>query len=132
MGSVNPEPEQFKAIFSKVPKGVPVVMLNLLRFRDRAAYEDGDRGLSGAEAYARYAKEATPHITEVGGEILWRGKAHATVIGPTDEAWDEVLLVRYPSVQRFAEAITRPAYQALAIHRTAAVEDSRLVAMVAE
>jgi len=132
MGSVNPEREQFKALFSGVPQGTPVVMVNLLRFRERADYGDGDHGLSGEEAYALYIRESTPHIADVGAELVWRGRAHATVIGPIDEAWDEVLLVRYPSVAKFAEMVTRPAYQALAVHRTAAILDSRLIATVAE
>ena len=43
---VDPEREQFEA-FKALPRDVPVMMLNLLRFRDKAAYDDG-RDVSGA------------------------------------------------------------------------------------
>ena len=132
MSSINPTPEQFRALFVDVPADVPVVMLNLLRFRARAAYDDGDRGLTGEQAYARYVREAMPHLEAAGAKVLFTGSARTTVIGPVDEAWDEVLLVEYPSAAKFAAMVTQPAYQALAVHRTAAVADSRLVATVAE
>ena len=52
---VQPDPEQIKE-FLEVDG--PVTMVNLLKFREKAVYEDGrDPDISGAEAYGRYAKE---------------------------------------------------------------------------
>ena len=68
---VDPERAQFDA-FKALPRDEPVMMLNLLRFREQAAYEDG-REATGAEAYAAYGKESGPVFRRVGGEIIWRG-----------------------------------------------------------
>ena len=46
-------------------------MLNLLKFKDKALYEDGrPTTLSGKEAYDIYAKEVRSHLKKVGGEII--------------------------------------------------------------
>ncbi len=61
---IDPEREQFEA-FKQLPRDEPVMMLNLLRFRDKAAYEDG-REASGAEAYAAYGEASGPIFGRVG------------------------------------------------------------------
>ena len=40
MDAVNPTPEQLQKVLADTPKDQPVVMLNLLRFRDRANYKE--------------------------------------------------------------------------------------------
>jgi len=122
---VDPEREQFEA-FKKLPRDRPVMMLNFLRFRDRAAYEDG-RDVSGAEAYAAYGRESAPVFRRVGGEIIWRGIPEVTLIGPGDRHWDLVFIARYPSAGAFLEMVTDPQYREAVKHRTAAVLDSRLI-----
>ena len=77
---VDPEREQFEA-FKELPRDVPVMMLNLLRFREQAAYDDG-RVATGEEAYAAYGRESAPIFRRVGGEIIWRGKPEVMLIGP--------------------------------------------------
>ena len=56
------------------------------------------------------------------------GEAHAALIAPPEERWDEVLLVRYPSVAAFVGMLQQHDYQAATVHRTAALEDARLIA----
>lgn len=126
---IDPAPGTFRRTLGALPEEEPVVMLNLLRFKAQADPVDGEAGRTGAQAYARYGELAAPHLERVGAEIVWRGTARGSVIAPEGEAWDEVLLVRYPSPQAFVAMVTDPAYQALARHRTAALEDARLVAM---
>ena len=130
MGSIDPTPASFKALFATVPPGRPVVMLNLLRFRDVA--DDGANAdapsRTGREAYEAYAHHATRHVQAVGGRVLWRGHAVHALIAPEGEAWDEVLLVEYPSVEAFIGMVRSPQYQAFTHHRTAALADSRLIA----
>lgn len=111
----------------------PVTMLNLLRFRDIADYSGADdlapgEPISGAEAYRIYTREATRHLENAGAEVVFHGECGPTVIGPEDESWDSILLVRYPSPMAFIEMVKAPDYQALSRHRTAAVADSRLIA----
>ncbi|NNF66410.1 MAG: DUF1330 domain-containing protein, partial [Gammaproteobacteria bacterium] len=106
---VDPEREQFEA-FKKLPRDEPVMMLNLLRFRDKAVYEDG-RDVSGHEAYETYGKESGPIFARVGGEIIWHGKPECTLIGPRDEHWDLAFIARYPTAGAFLEMVTDPDYQ---------------------
>jgi uncharacterized protein (DUF1330 family) len=130
MPSINPSASQLERFLEELPADRPVVMLNLLRYRDQADYPaDFDAApCSGAEAYQRYGAVAMGRVASVGGRIVWSGNARLTVIGPEAEDWDVVVLVEYPSKQAFAEMIGQPEYQAVAPHRTAALADSRLIA----
>ena len=123
-GYVDPERDQFEA-FKALPRDEPIMMLNLLRFRDRAAYDDEE--LSGAEAYARYGQESAPIFHRVGGRIIWRGKPETVLVGPRDEYWDQAFIARYPAAAAFLEMVTDPAYRVAVKHRQAAVIDSRLI-----
>ena len=122
---VDPEREQFDA-FKALPRDEPVAMLNLLRFREKAAYADG-REATGAEAYAAYGRESAPVFRRVGGEILWRGRPDVMLIGPADKQWDLVFIARYPTAAAFLEMVTDPDYREAVKHRQAAVLDSRLI-----
>ncbi|MCW8126177.1 DUF1330 domain-containing protein [Microbulbifer halophilus] len=128
MKTIDPNPDRFAELQEELPQGQPVVMLNLLRFREQADYKNGEPACSGREAYRRYGEKAVAHLQGVGAKLVWHGNAKASVIAPPDEQWDEILLVRYPSVEKFVEMVTDPDYRELAKHRTAALEDARLVA----
>lgn len=125
--NVNPTREQFDA-FKALPRDRPIDMLNLVRLRGRAVYEDG-RSATGAEAYAAYGRESGPIFRRLGGEIVWRGRPEAVLIGPAAERWDIAFIARYPDAHAFLAMIADPAYQQAVKHRTAAVEDSRLIRM---
>ena len=122
---VDPEREAFEA-FKALPRDKPVLMLNCLKFRDKATYADG-RDVSGADAYAAYGRESAPIFQRVGGSIVWRGVPENVLIGPQDEHWDLVFVARYPTAGAFLEMVTDPDYREAVKHRQAAVLDSRLV-----
>ena len=124
--TVDPTREQIQRLASGDLDQGPIVMLNLLRFRDRAEVVDGQEGLSGREAYERYAAAAAGHLSAVGGRILNAGACVEAVIGP-DLEWDMVVLVEYPSRRAFLTMVGNPDYQAQTAWRTAALADSRLV-----
>jgi uncharacterized protein (DUF1330 family) len=126
---IDPTPESFRALSQDVPADVPVVMLNLLRFREAAAYPDGSahEPCSGRAAYGRYSAHALPAVAAAGGQVLFAGQALAHPIGLPEERWDEVVLVAYPSIGAFFKMVMEPAYQAQSVHRTAALLDARLV-----
>jgi len=112
-----------------------VVMLNLLRFRDRADYSATPHlapkeSISGAEAYQLYIKHTLPHLNKSGGELIFMGKGGNFLIGPTSERWDAVMLVRQNSVNDFMAFTSNPEYTEGLAHRTAALEDSRLLPIV--
>jgi uncharacterized protein (DUF1330 family) len=117
------------AFGAEVPDGVPIVLVNLLRFRERTTVDGVE--LSGREAYQRYARALVPSIRAVGGRVVWYGRARLVLIGPPAERWDEVILVAYPRRSAFERMLDTPAYRASAGLRTAVLEDSRLIAVTA-
>ena len=127
---VHPEAAALTAL-AGLADDAPVVMLNLLRFRAVANYPDGSghAPCSGREAYARYGAAVRQHLAAAGGKPIWRGATQLTLIGPADEGWDEVLLVHYPSRAAFLRMVSDRDYVAASVHRTAALSDSRLIAM---
>lgn len=130
MKTTNPTSRAISEVLAKTPKGQPVVMLNLLKFREQADYGEQRPAISGREAYQEYGRGAIRCIHAVGGELVWSGEPTGTLIGPEEEQWDEVLLVRYPSLDAFLEMIDSTEYKSIVHHRTAAIEDSRLMPML--
>lgn len=130
MPSLNPSVEQLKRFAEQMPPGEPMLMLNLLRFNHEALYPIDSEQVpcSGKEAYARYSRTALRKVQAAGGEVQLAAKAHLALIAPQQEHWDEMLLVRYPSAGAFLTMLADEQYQAAAIHRTAALADSRLIA----
>ena len=126
-GHIDPTKESFAAFRANDRPG-PIHMLNLVRFRDRAAYPDG-REATGAEAYAAYGRESHTVFSRLGGRIVWRGNFELMLIGPGEERWDECFIAEYPSVAAFVEMIRDPLYREAVKHRQAAVLESRLVRM---
>jgi uncharacterized protein (DUF1330 family) len=133
MGAINPTPEQAAAFSTQVPDGQRLVMINLLRFRAWANYPPGTRTEkhTGREAYELYSRHAMQYLAEVGGRPIWRGQARFAVIAPAGEQWDEAILVEYPSRGAFERMIVSAGYQSGLYLRTAALDDSRLIATVA-
>lgn len=112
--------------------GGSVVMLNLLRFRDVADYSASpelapETAISGGEAFDRYVRHTLPFLRESGGELLFLGAGGRLLIGPDHETWDLVMLVRQSSVQAFLAFEKHEGYLAGIGHRTAALEDARLL-----
>lgn len=127
--AIHPSAEQLQQ-FATVPDGgEPIVMINLLRFREQAAYPEGVEATpcTGREAYQRYASRVVPFLESVGAELFWSGRVELALIAPPGESWDEALLVRYPSKAAFATMVQMPPYQQITVHRTAALADSRLL-----
>ena len=107
-------------------------MLNLLKFRPIADYSDfpdlaPEQPISGAEAFDRYVEWTLPFLKESGGEIVFMGDGGGFLIGPGDEAWDRVMMVRQASVESFLAFAQNEAYLSGIGHRTAALLDSRLL-----
>ncbi|MCC0035426.1 MAG: DUF1330 domain-containing protein [Hoeflea sp.] len=126
-GYVDPTREAF-ARFREMDRPGPVHMLNLVRFRAQAAYEDGTVA-TGAEAYASYARESGPVFKRLGGRQVWIGKPELMLIGPQSEAWDIAFIAEYPDKDAFVAMLRDPDYRKAVRHRQAAVADSRLIRM---
>ena len=73
---VTPNEEQMKG-FMDGDTDTPIHMVNLLKFKSKAEYEDGRKtDLTGAQAYAIYGAEVQEHLAKVGGGGIFSGRAH--------------------------------------------------------
>ncbi|KPL50917.1 hypothetical protein ABB55_00655 [Prosthecomicrobium hirschii] len=108
----------------------PVVMLNLLKFRNVADHSGHPEvapamPISGAEAFDRYVRHTLPILRESGGDVLFHGEGGPILIGPADERWDMSMLIRQASAASFLSFAGHAEYLAGLGHRVAAVVDSR-------
>lgn len=128
---LEPTQESGRALFMRGIVG-PVVMLNLVRLREIADYSASPElapssAVSGAEAFDRYIHHTLPYLKESGGEVLLLARGGAFFIGPEHERWDIAMIVRQSSVASFVAFASNAEYLAGLGHRTAAIEDSRLL-----
>lgn len=128
---IEPTEESGRAFFLRGIVG-KVVMLNLLRYRDTADYSGAPElapaePISGEEAYRLYMQHTAPHLERSGGRVIFFGKGGGFLIGPQSERWDAVMLVEQSSSAAFMEFASNTEYLAGIGHRTAALEDSRLL-----
>lgn len=131
-----PTQEAGREFFMRNIKG-SIVMLNLLRFREIADYSDSPQlmpkeTISGEQAYSLYMKHTIPHLEKSGGEIVFMATGGNFLVGPTTERWDAVLLIRQKSVESFMAFAQDEEYLKGIGHRTAALEDSRLLPLIEE
>jgi len=125
MIALYPTPEQIQALL-KDPSERPVVMLNLLRFKERASAPD--EGLTGQEAYERYADEMVRFVTSKGGRVIWSGRVDGQVIGDGAEGFHMAALMEYPSRKAFVEIATSKEVAAIGVHRSAGLDGQWLLA----
>lgn len=117
--AVDPTGRGLKQLLAEDPGG-PVVMLNLLRFRP-------DGGRASYEAYvAAFRERAAPH----GAEVVYVGDGSTALVAEDGQAWDAVLLVRYPTRQAFSDMVRDPAYQEVTSLRSEALVEAVLQATV--
>jgi len=98
------------------------VMVNLLKFHDRAQYEDGDRGLTGLEAYLLYGEEVRKLVEGLGGQVRYQGAVTGLMLGEVEELWDVVALAEYPSLESFRNMAMSPEMHAIEHHRKAGLK----------
>ncbi len=125
MAQIAPEPEQIEELL-KGPSEGPVVMVNLLRFKDEA--DAPDEGLSGEAAYGRYGAQMVQWITSQGARVIWSGRVDSMVIGDTEERFHSIALVEYPSRAEFLRIAGDPRVAEYSVHRTAGLEMQWLIA----
>jgi uncharacterized protein (DUF1330 family) len=106
----------------------PIVMLNLLKFRERAQYADGRASeLSGRDAYMLYGAKMQQVVEREGGRMVFSGEIMSLVIGTVEEMWDVAALVEYPSSAAFARIVTSPEVGAIGVHRAAGLAGQLLI-----
>ena len=119
---VTPNEEQING-FLENPEIGPISMVNLLKYKEKAIYDDGrDTNLSGEEAYGLYAAEVINLVKKYGGEFLFAGKVNRLMLGEVDEIWDSIAIAKYPNRKAMFEMTMDPEYQKIHVHRDAGLE----------
>ena len=119
---VTPNEEQISG-FLENPEIGPISMVNLLKFKDKALYEDGrDTDLTGEEAYRLYAAEVINLVEKYGGEFLFAGKVNRLMLGEVEEMWDSIAIAKYPNRKAMFDMTMDPEYQKIHVHRDAGLK----------
>jgi uncharacterized protein (DUF1330 family) len=115
---VDPTGQDLKHFLADDPGG-PVVMLNLLRFKE-----------GGRESYEDYARRIQPFLEKVSAQIVFVGDLSTVLVAPETHDWDTILIVRYPSRQAFSSMVADPNYQEITGLRTESLEEAVLQATI--
>jgi len=128
LNALDPTPEQIKAFLGHPRANDPVFMLNLLKFKNRASYKDGE-DISGKAAYNRYASAFSDLVKKAGidGGAIFGGKVNVLLIGEGQDAWDAVAIFRYPNAKTMFEMVSSEAYRKIHKHRRAGLAGQLLI-----
>jgi uncharacterized protein (DUF1330 family) len=119
-----PTPEQIET-FLAGPPDRPVVMLNLLSFKEQAA-----DGSTGHDAVMRYSRAMREFVEARGGTFVIAADVDSQVIGEGGEHFEFVAIMRYPSRQKYLELAGDPEVaRTIGKHREAGLESQWLFAM---
>ncbi|SHI89217.1 DUF1330 domain-containing protein [Pseudozobellia thermophila] len=134
MNYLDPTPEAGREFYQEFKGKGRLVMLNLVRFKRTADYSHAPHlkksgAKSGRAAYEEYIAAIRPVLEAADGKVLFYGECGAFVVGPEAEKWDRALLVEHASVDTFMKLAQSPVYLENLGHRTAALEDFRLLPM---
>ncbi|MDX2238687.1 MAG: DUF1330 domain-containing protein [Hyphomonadaceae bacterium] len=116
------DPAQIQALMSEGPPG-PIFMVNLLKFKDRAEYEDGRAcDLSGRDAYMIYGRAVAALLPTFGGRALFAADVSFLSLGQAEELWDEVAIAMYPRRGDMVRMSMSEEWRAIAVHRSAGLK----------
>ncbi len=111
--------ERIEQMMEPGPDG-PIYMINLLKFKDRAEYEDGrETDLTGYQAYQLYGAGVSKLLPVYGGELTFAADVTFLALGQVEELWDEVAIAKYPNRAALLAMSSSDEWRALAVHRTA-------------
>ena len=111
--------ERIEEMMEPGPEG-PIFMVNLLKFKEHAEYEDGrETDLTGYQAYQIYGRGGAQLLPRYGGEVFFMGDVTMLSLGQVEDLWDEVAIAKYPNRAALFEMTTSEEWQALAVHRAA-------------
>ena len=117
--SIVPNKEQLEGFQEPGPDG-PIYLVNLLKFKEKAQYEDGrETQLTGEEAYGLYANEVTKLLTQVGGGGMFHANVERLMLGEVEDLWDKVAIAMYPSRGAMMEMMMLPEMREIGVHRAA-------------
>ena len=122
-----PTPAQIER-FLAGPPDVPVVMLNLLKFKRDA--DPDHAGMTGREAVGLYSTAMKAFVEANGGTYVLAANIDSQLVGEGGEDFEFVALMRYPSRQAFLALAGDPEIaESIGKHREAGLESQWLFAM---
>ncbi|MCX6520799.1 MAG: hypothetical protein NTZ21_09070 [Actinobacteria bacterium] len=102
----------------------PVLMVNYMKYRERAAYKDGsDGGRSGMEADDEYAP--TEVLSDIGAVVAFFGD----VTDPAGTGWDRIGIVQYPTRRAFIDMQSRRDFREKHQHKEAGMDHTIVFAV---
>ncbi len=128
LNAIEPTPEQIKKFLSYKKADEPVYMLNLLKFKKKATYKNGE-DISGREAYSRYASAFSQLVKDkkIEGGGTWGGNMNSWLIGQGEGEWDAIGIFKYPSAEVMIETVSSDEYRKIHKHRRAGLEGQLLI-----
>jgi uncharacterized protein (DUF1330 family) len=96
----------------------PFVLAQLLKFAP-----------GGRDQYIAYSREAQTLLRNSGATVVYAGQCHDPLGTPENEAWDVLLLVRYPSRAAYVEMVSSSAFQEVAARRRKSLRDAVFLVM---
>jgi uncharacterized protein (DUF1330 family) len=125
------DPERIMAMLEKGPDG-PIFMVNLLKFKDKAEYEDGRATeLSGRDAYMIYGRAVTDLLPTFGGRGLFAGDVTFLALGQVEELWDEIAIAMYPDRASMVRMSMSDEWREISVHRAAGLKGQLNIETVA-
>ena len=131
INKVTPSQAQLEGFLEPGHEG-PIYMLNLLKFKEKAEYEDGrDTDLSGREAYAIYGRAVAEILPKFGGRPIFVADVTFLALGEVEELWDEVAIAMYPNRGALVAMSSSEEWRTAAVHRTAGLKGQLNIETVA-
>lgn len=116
------DPARFQAMMEKGPEG-PIFMVNLLKFKEKAAYDDGrETDLSGRDAYMIYGRAVSELLPKFGGRGIFAADVTFLALGQVEELWDEVAIAMYPDRASMVRMSLSEEWREIAVHRSAGLK----------
>lgn len=107
----------------------PFYMMNLNKYFPTAQYANGE-GMSGEQAYNRYAAKIAPYLVSVSGYPAIIGLISGVFVGdessPLHDDWSEFAMVFYPSRQNFIRMMSNSPTKGV-YHREAGLQRAILM-----
>jgi len=104
--------------FRKGDDGQPFVLVQLLRFSE-----------GGRDKYLQYSATAQPILRALGAQVLYAGECVKPLVAGEGQAWDAVVVIRYPSRSAFVQMLGDPGFRAIADLRRAALREAVFLPM---
>ena len=130
---INPNKKSITNFIENIDMDKPVVMLNLLKYFDKAQYPisyTGDKNISGKAAYDLYKRVLTNSNKE-GIKLLLSLDAKSPIIGDitkdSQDDWDEVMIVEYANPMIFINMLKGEEYRKSLVHREAGLKATKLI-----